>query len=42
MIILLFIYVFNGADDNQEYIGCSDWMVVNNELGGIWKEVIVT
>jgi hypothetical protein len=26
----------------QEYIVLNEWMAVNNELEGMWKEVIMT
>jgi hypothetical protein len=42
----LFIYLFicslfYNTVSNSGYTALNDWMVVNNELDGIWKEAVV-
>jgi hypothetical protein len=33
--------LFNDAVSNSGYIASNDWMVVNNELKSVWKEMVV-
>jgi hypothetical protein len=36
------VYVINDAVSKTNYIMSDDWTMVNNELGRIWKEAVVT
>jgi hypothetical protein len=33
--------LFYDAAKNPDYIAGNDWMKVNNELAGMWKEAVV-
>jgi hypothetical protein len=33
--------LFNHTITNPDYIASSDWVAVNNELEGTWKEAVV-
>jgi hypothetical protein len=42
--LVLFIYITRLPllSATQEYIVLNEWMAVNNELEGMWKEIIMT
>jgi hypothetical protein len=37
----LFVRIFDDAVCNSDYIRLNDLVIVNNELEGMWKEVVV-